>query len=126
MFWKVVDRIVQLTQLLLALTLLIVVMKTNASNGNVQEYSNRLSEFVDQQSKVRDSNTSYIENKINGVQAQMDSYQNNVTSRLNVLEARQDKLDKERKNYSNNINIQTNTQNVGAIPTENPQGSAKE
>lgn len=126
MFWKVVDRTVQLSQLLLALTLFIVVMKTNNSNENVQEYSNRLSEFVDQQSKVRDSNTFYIENKINGVQAQMDSYQNNVTSRLNVLEARQDKLEKERKNYSNNINIQTNTQNVGTIPVENPQNSTKE
>lgn len=111
MFWKVVDRAVQLTYLLLAIILLAIVVKSDTSYDNLKTFSNKLDLYIEESSRVRDNNLQYLEGRINKNQAQSDSYQNGVTTRLDVLEERVKRLEKDNKEKNSNVNINSNTIN---------------
>lgn len=111
MFWKLIDRAVQLTFLLLAVVLLTTLLKNDKYNSDLQQYTLRLEQLSQKFDRVMDHNVLYLEEKSNRVQSQSDSYQVSTTRRLDVLEERVQRLVKDQKEKVSNINVNSNTIN---------------
>ncbi len=97
MFWKILDRTVNLSFLVLSVIIISILVKT----GNEDYDSNTLHKSL-QASEVRlrrtvDANLSYIEGKVNSVAKTQDEYQSSTSRRMEVLENKIKVLEKENK-----------------------------
>lgn len=111
MFWKLIDRGVQLTFLLLAVVLITTLLKNDKYNDDLALYTDRLDVSVKELKRVMEHNVLYLEEKTNRVQVQSDSYQTVTSNRLGVLEQKIQRLEKDNKDKNSNININNNTLN---------------
>lgn len=111
MIWKLIDRAVQLTFLLLAVVLITTILKNDKYTSDLKGYSERLDYVTEKQKQVVMNNTAYLEERINRVQSLTDSFQNSTTSRMNVLEARIQRIDGDQRDKSPNVNINQNYNN---------------
>ena len=113
MFWKTLSLVVNLTFLLLAITIMTMLLKNDSYRADVSSYETALSELRHNVNKVNQSNFIYLEGKINVVATNQDSYQNNTTRRVDVLEQRMKALEEKRVERRNNI---VNNNNILSTP----------
>jgi len=111
MFWTTINRVVDVILLLLSLTLLVLLWSATKDMQNTDGFVEKIASFQEATKKMVESNTRYLEGRVNRVQEMGDSYQSNMSSRVYVLEQKIDKLEKENKAAVRNININTNTAN---------------
>ena len=111
LFWKTLNLVVNLTFLLLAVTIMTILLKNDNYRTDMSNYKIALSEIRRDVNKVNQSNFVYLENKINAVATNQDSYQNNTTRRVDVLENRMMSLEGRSKSTPRVDNINTNTVN---------------
>lgn len=113
MFWKTLSLVVNLTFLLLAITIMTILLKNDSYRADLSSYETALSELRHNVNKVNQSNFIYLEGKINVVATNQDSYQNNTTRRVDVLEQRMKALEEKRVERRNNI---VNNNNILSAP----------
>lgn len=111
MFWKTLNLVVNLTFLLLAITIMTILLKNDNYRTDVSNYEVALSELRQDVNKVNQSNFVYLEEKANRIAMNQDSYQVNTTSRIDVLEERMKILSK-KANVGQRI-TNTNTNVIG-------------
>jgi hypothetical protein len=108
LFWKTLNLVVNLTFLLLAITIMTILLKNDNYRADVSSYETALSELRHNVNKVNQSNFIYLEGKINAVAANQDSYQNNTTRRVDVMEQRVKVLQEKRADRGSNIDNTNN------------------
>lgn len=106
--WKLIDRAVQLTFLLLAVVLITTLLKNDKYNDDLALYTERLNVAIKELKRVQEHNVLYLEEKTNRVQVQSDSYQTTMSNTVSVLEQRIQRLEKDNKDKTNNVNINSN------------------
>lgn len=111
MFWKTLNLVVNLTFLLLAVTIMTTLLKNDNYRADVSGYEVALSELRQDVNKANQSNFVYLEEKANRIAVNQDSYQVNTTRRLDVLEERMRMLQNNSKSSSRIINTNTATVN---------------
>lgn len=104
MFWKTLNLFVNLTFLLLAITIMTILLKNDDYRADLSNYQVALTELRYDVNKVNQSNFTYLEDKANRIAANQDSYQVNMTRRVEVLEARQQSLELRKRENSRIIN----------------------
>lgn len=110
-------NIVDLTFLLLAILLITILlrdMKVSDNNNNVQLNIEALRLEV---TKVMSTNINYVEGRVNKLGETQDTYQVSTTHRINLLEQKVEKLEKDNKNTTRIINTITNT-NTNIVNSE--------
>ena len=113
LFWKTLNLVVNLTFLLLAITIMTILLKNDNYRADMSGYEVALSELRQDVNKVNQSNFIYLEGKINAVATNQDSYQNNTTRRVDILEQRMKMLEEKRVERRNNI---VNNNNILSTP----------
>lgn len=101
-------NIVDLTFLLLAVLLITILlrdMKVSDNNNNVQLNIEALRLEV---TKVMSTNINYVEGRVNKLGETQDTYQVSTTHKINLLERKVEKLEKDNKNTTRIINTITN------------------
>lgn len=111
LFWKTLNLVVNLTFLLLAVTIMTILIKNDSYRSDMNDYESALSELRHDLNKVNQSNFMYLEEKSNRIAMNQDSYQVNTTRRLEVLEERIKILQTNAKSSSRVINTNTTTVN---------------
>lgn len=114
LFWKTLNLVVNLIFLLLAVTIMTILLKNDNYRTDMSNYEIALSELRRDVNKVNQSNFVYLENKINAVATNQDSYQNNTTRRVDVLEERQKMVEEKRLERRNSI--VNNNNNILSTP----------
>jgi hypothetical protein len=109
LFWKTLNLVVNCTFLLLAITVMTILLKNDNYRSDFSDYKIALEELRQEVNKVNQSNFMYLEDKINRVAGNQDSYQVNTTRRIEVLEARQQGLESRKRDNNRIINTNTNT-----------------
>lgn len=105
MFWTIVDRLANLTFLLLAVLLITILLTNSNETAGYNNFQEQLEVFRKETLRVMDKNISYTENRVNRLQEQQDSYQNSTTSsRMDVLERKMQKLEADNKKQLKVIN----------------------
>lgn len=104
MFWKTLNLVVNLTFLLLAATIMATLLKNGSYREDMSRYEVALSELRQDVNKINQSNFIYLEGKINAAATNQDSYQNNTTRRVDVLEERMQGLEIRKREASRIIN----------------------
>jgi len=117
MFWTVVDRIVNLTFLLLAILIITLLLNTSSASHEGLLFSEKLEAFRQETLKAMSNNVTYIETRINRVSENQDSYQVSSSSRMNVLDQRLSKLEADEKKNQRVVNVNNNTLTQTAYPT---------
>lgn len=117
MFWKTLNLVVNCTFLLLAITIMTILIRNEGYRNDLADYEIALQELRQEINKVNQSNFVYLETKLNRVAGNQDSYQTNITSRLDVLENRMKSLETQGKGRPTRLtNINNNT--LSAAPYE--------
>lgn len=88
MFWKILNLVVNLTFLLLAITIMTILLRNDNYRKDFIYYESALEDTKREVNKVNQSNFMYLEEKINRTSSNQDSYQLNTSRRLDVLEER--------------------------------------
>lgn len=114
MFWKTLNLVVNLTFLLLAITIMTILLKNENYRTDFNHYDNALEELRQDINKVNQSNFMYLESKINRVASNVDSFQSNTTRRIEVIETRQ-KVQEERRSNGTRI-VNSNSAIVNGVP----------
>lgn len=104
LFWKTLNLLVNLTFLLLAITIMTILLKNDNYRADLSSYQVALTELRQDMNKANQSNFTYLEDKANRIAANQDSYQVNMTRRIEVLEARQQSLELRKRENSRIIN----------------------
>ena len=116
LFWKTLNLVVNCTFLLLAVTIMTILLKNDNYRADFSNYEMALQDLRQEVNKVNQSNFMYLEDKINRVAGNQDSYQVNMTRRIEVLEVRQQNLENRKRDNSRIIN------NNSAYANGNPVG----
>lgn len=116
MFWILVDRIVNLTFLLLAILIITLLLNTSSANHEGLLFSEKLEAFRQETLKAMSNNITYVETRLNRVSETQDSYQVSSSSRMNVLEQRLGVLETADKKSQRVVNVNTNTLTQTAYP----------
>lgn len=103
-FWKTLNLVVNCTFLLLAITITTILLRNESYRDDFSSYETALQELRREVNKVNQSNFIYLEDKINRVAGNQDSYQVNMTRRIEVLEVRQQSLESRKRDSSRIIN----------------------
>lgn len=111
MFWKVLNLVVNCTFLLLAVTIMTILLRNDAYRNDFANYEVALQDLQRDINKVNQSNFVYLEAKANRVAENQDSYQVNMTRRVDVLEERMKALESKRDASSRVTNTNTNIVN---------------
>lgn len=111
LFWKTLGLVVNLTFLLLAITIMTILLKNDNYRADMSSYENALSSLRQDVNKANQSNFIYLEEKSNRIAMNQDSYQTNTSRRLDVLEERMKMLQNNNKSSSRIINTNTATSN---------------
>ena len=109
LFWKTLNLVVNCTFLLLAVTIMIILLKNESYRKDFSNYEVAIMDLRRDVNKVNQSNFVYLEDKINRVAHNQDSYQTNMSRRVDVLEVRQQVLENKRKDSNRIINTNTNS-----------------
>jgi hypothetical protein len=104
MFFKALTTVVNLTFLLLSVTILVILLRNESYRSDLKNYEIALQTFQEQFRKVNDGNIHYFETRINRLSDNQDSYQNTTSSRLDILEVKVQKLEQQNKQNSRIIN----------------------
>lgn len=104
MFLKTLTTIVNLTFLLLSVTILVILLRNESYRSDLKNYEIALQAFQEQFRKVNDGNIHYFETRINRLSDNQDSYQNTTSSRLDILEVKVQKLEQQNKQNNKIIN----------------------
>lgn len=104
LFWKTLNLVVNCTFLLLAVTIMTILLKNDNYRTDFSNYEIALQDLRQEVNKVNQSNFMYLEDKINRVAGNQDSYQVNTTRRLEVLEVRQQSLESRKRDNSRIVN----------------------
>ena len=88
LFWKILNLVVNLTFLLLAVTIMTILLRNDLQRGDFSNYESVLQSAKQEIHRVNQSNFIYLEEKINRTSSNQDSYQLNTSRRLDVLEER--------------------------------------
>lgn len=104
MFWKTLNLVVNCTFLLLAVTIMTILLKNDNYRTDFSNYEIALQDLRQEVNKANQSNFMYLEDKINRVASNQDSYQVNTTRRIEVLEVRQQNLENRKRENSRIIN----------------------
>lgn len=115
LFWKTLNLVVNCTFLLLAITIMTILLKNDNYRTDFSNYEMALQGLRQEVNKVNQSNFMYLEDKINRVAGNQDSYQVNTTRRIEVLEVRQQNLENRKRDSNRIIN------NNSAIANSKPQ-----
>lgn len=107
LFWKTLNLVVNCTFLLLAITIMTILLRNDNYRSDFSNYEVALQELRREVNKVNQSNFMYLEEKINRVASNQDSYQINMSRRVDVLEVRQQNLENRRKDNNRIINNNT-------------------
>lgn len=118
MFWKTLNLVVNCTFLLLAITIMTLLLRNESYRTDFAAYENSLQELRREVNKVNQSNFMYLEDKINRVAGNQDSYQINTTRRIEILEVRQQTLEQRKRDSSRIIN--TNSAIANGVPVATP------
>ena len=110
-FWKTLNLVVNLTFLLLAVTIMTILLRNDLQRGDFSNYESVLQSAKQEIHRVNQSNFIYLEGKTNAVASNQDSYQTNTAKRLDVLEQRIKNLEDKRGNNSRIFNTNTNVVN---------------
>lgn len=116
LFWKTLNLVVNCTFLLLAVTIMTILLKNDNYRADFSNYEMALQDLRQEVNKANQSNFMYLEDKINRVAGNQDSYQVNTTRRIEVLEVRQQGLENRKRDNSRIVN------NNQAIANGNPVG----
>lgn len=111
MFWKVLNLVVNCTFLLLAVTIMTILLRNEAYRNDFANYEVALQDLQRNINKVNQSNFEYLESKINRVAENQDSYQINMSRRVDVLEERMKALESKRNVSPRVTNTNTNIVN---------------
>ena len=116
LFWKALNLVVNLTFLLLAITIMTILLKNENYRADFKEYQASLMELREEWRRVSDANILYLEGKANRISENQDSYQLTTDRRVGLVEDRLKNLEQENKtlklqnksiinnlNYNNNI-----------------------
>jgi hypothetical protein len=109
MFWKTLNLVVNLTFLLLAVTIMVILLKNENYRDDFSSYEVAISDLRRDVNKVNQSNFIYLEEKINRLAGNQDSYQVNMSRRVDVLEVRQQSLENRKRDNTRIVNTNTNT-----------------
>lgn len=104
LFWKTLNLVVNCTFLLLAITIMTILLKNDNYRTDFSNYETALQDLRQEVNRVNQSNFMYLEDKINRVASNQDSYQVNTTRRIEVLEVRQQNLENRKRENSRIIN----------------------
>jgi len=104
LFWKTLNLVVNLTFLLLAITIMSILLKNDNYRADLSSYQVALTELRQDVNKANQSNFTYLEDKANRIAANQDSYQVNMSRRIEILEARQQSLEMRKRDNSRIIN----------------------
>lgn len=104
MFFKALTTVVNLTFLLLSVTILVILLRNESYRSDLKNYEIALQTFQEQFRKVNDGNIHYFETRINRLSDNQDSYQNTTSSRLDILEVKVQKLEQQNKLNNKIIN----------------------
>lgn len=104
MFFKALTTVVNLTFLLLSVTILVILLRNESYRSDLKNYEIALQTFQEQFRKVNDGNIHYFETRINRLSDNQDSYQNTTSSRLDILEVKVQKLEQQNKQNNKIIN----------------------
>lgn len=108
----ILRTVVDLTFLLLAVVLIVVVLKGNKEREVVDtaryEVAITKKELSDSIGKAAD----YLERRVNASEGRQDTYQTSTSRRLDVLEERMSVLENQRKESSRNFNVNNNINTV--------------
>lgn len=110
-FWKTLNLVVNLTFLLLAVTIMTILLRNDLQRGDFSNYESVLQSAKQEIHRVNQSNFIYLEEKTNRVASNQDSYQTNTARRLDVLEQRIKNLEDKRGNNPRIVNTNTNVVN---------------
>lgn len=116
MFWTVVDRVVNLTFLLLALIIITTLLNTTSDSTQSKNIDGKIELYREESKKVMMNNLLYLEGRLNRYSSQQDSYQNSTDQRVNILEA-QIKLIQADKKLNQRI-VNNNVNNSSAVVNE--------
>jgi hypothetical protein len=112
MFWIIVDRVVNLTFLMLALIIITILLNTSTAAREGSLFSDKLELFKQETQKVMTNNLNYVDNRVNKLSETQDSYQVSTDQRVYVLELRVKELQQDKKQnqrvINNNVNTLTN------------------
>lgn len=111
MFWKVLNLVVNCTFLLLAVTIMTILLRNDAYRNDFANYEVALQDLQRDINKVNQSNFVYLEAKANRVAENQDSYQVNMSRRVDVLEERMKALEARRNASARVTNTNTNIVN---------------
>lgn len=109
MFWKALTLVVNLTFLLLAITIMSILIKNDKYSEDFVGYKAQLEEMKAEMQRVNTHNLMYLEERQNRISSNQDAYQINMSRRVDVLEVRQQRLEKLRKENTRIVNTNTNT-----------------
>lgn len=104
MVWIIIDRIVSLTFLLVAITVLILLLNTASATKEGSNFSEKLDLYKQESLKVMSNNMNYFDTRINKVAENQDSYQVSTGQRLYVLEMQVKTLEADKRNNQKVIN----------------------
>lgn len=119
MFWTYIHRATELTFLVLALGILVVLLNISSDNTTSGVFKAELKEVRQEVKLTIDRSSTYLENKLNKLAETQDIYQASTSRRVEVLENKIKVLEKENKDLKvfkrdstvliqNNNNVQQN------------------
>ena len=118
MFWTVVHRVVDLTFLILSVTILIVLLNISSDNADSSAFKKELSEVRQDMRKLSENTLTYLEGRVNKFAHSQDVYQVSTSRRIDLLESRVKKLEAENKGLKsqakavNNVVISNSANNI--------------
>jgi hypothetical protein len=115
MFWTIIDRVVNLTFLLLAFVIIGTLLSNSNTDKKEEVFALEVAALRQDFRRVMDNNIAYVEKRVNGLSQTQDEYQVSTSNRLGIVEDRLKRLEKENKDLKQqqkNVITQTNTQIV--------------
>jgi hypothetical protein len=116
LFWTIVDRLANLTFLLLAILLITILLTNSNETAGINNFQEQLDVFKTQILGVQNKTIIYVEGRVNRLQEQQDSYQNSTSSRMDVLERKMQKLEADNKKQLKIINNNNSTAVINSKP----------
>lgn len=104
MFWTVVERLVNLTFLLLAIIIITMLLNNTTASSDANNFSLKIEAFRQETLKVLNNNLDYVDKRLNRLAETQDSYQNSTDQRVYLVEQQVKLLQLDKKNNQKIIN----------------------
>jgi len=103
-FWTIVDRVVNLTFLLLAIIIITLLLNSTTSSKDANNFNLKIEAFRQETVKALGNNVDYADRRINRLSETQDSYQNSTDQRVYLLEQQIKMLQLDKRNNQKIIN----------------------